>query len=184
MEVEFHRTGERRYSVVILRDNLPKLEMNPAPGFDSLMPHDLLHFLVEQEFGLRQAIFGQVASGGGTFRQRPSESKNTRNDSRERRKLKQKGGKMLQKEGMNEYFQSERATYICWQDWLAHSNNPALQNQAKEMKETAQSIFGQMDKAEHAKFNPENLDKIRRRIDEISQQWSNLKVGESMSLKW
>lgn len=185
MEVEFHRTSERRYSVVILRDGLPDLTMNPAPGFDLLMPHDLLHFLVEQEFGLRNAIFGQVAAGGtaGTFLQSPSETQNTKKDSRERKKSKKLGKKMLQN-GVDECLQSERATYVCWQDWLAHSKNPALQIQAKEMRETAQSILGQMDTAERAKFNQENLAKVRSRMDEISQQWSNLKVGESMSLKW
>lgn len=185
MQVEFHKTGERRYSVVILHDNLPKLEMNPAPGFDPLMPHDMLHFLVEQELGLQKAIFGQIALGGtaGTFSQNPSESKNTKKDSRQRRKTKQRGEKML-KGGIDECAQSERATYVCWQDWLAYSNNPALQNQAKEMEDTAQSIFGQMSANERAKFGKENLAKIRLRMDEVSQSWSNLKVGQSISLEW
>lgn len=185
MQVEFHRTGERRYAVVVLRENLPKLEMNPAPGFDPLMPHDMLHFLVEQEFGLRKAIFGQVASGGtaGTFLQRPAESKNSRADSRQRRKIKQNGEKML-KGGIDECAQSERATYVCWQDWLAHSAQPNLKSQAKEMEITAQSILGQMDKAERERFNDKNLQKIRNRMDEISSRWSNLKTGESISLEW
>ena len=185
MLVEFHKTGEKHYGIVVLRENLPILEMKKAPGFDSLMPHDLLHFLVEQEFELRNAIFGQVASGGtaGTFLEHPTEDKNTKNDSRQRRRIKQRGKKML-RGGIDECAQSERATYVCWQDWLAHSNNPALQNQAKEMKVTAQSILGQMDMAERAKFNQKNLSKIRNRMDEVSQQWSNLKVGESFSLKW
>ncbi|MBX7174276.1 MAG: hypothetical protein K1X72_25100 [Pyrinomonadaceae bacterium] len=185
MEVEFHKTGEKRYAVIILRDNLPKLEMNPAPGFDPLMPHDMLHFLVEQEFGLHNAIFGQVASGGtaGTFLQRPSESKNSRKDSRQRRKVKQSGEKML-KGGIDECVQSERATYVCWQDWLAHSAKPNLKEQADEMKMAAQSILGQMDKAERERFNDKNLQKIRTRMDEVSQRWANLKIGEFISLKW
>ena len=49
MRVEFKKTGERRYGVFIKRIDLPDLEMNPAPGFDRLMPHDLMHFPVEQE---------------------------------------------------------------------------------------------------------------------------------------
>lgn len=185
MRVEFHRTGAKHYGIVVLRENLPILEMKKAPGFDPLMPHDLLHFLVEQEFGLHNAIFGQVASGGtaGTFLQHPAEDKNTKKDSRQRRKIKQQGKKML-KNGIDECAQSERATYICWQDWLAHSNNRALQNQAREMKETAQSIFGQMERAEREKFNSEKLAKIRNRMDEVSKRWSTLKIGESLSLKW
>jgi hypothetical protein len=54
MQVEFHRTGERRYAAVINRDGLPPLRMDCAPGYDSLLPHDLLHFLVEKELRLRK----------------------------------------------------------------------------------------------------------------------------------
>jgi hypothetical protein len=56
MQVEFQKTGERRYAVIIKREDLPDMKMNPAPGFDPLMPHDLLHFLVEEELGLRRGF--------------------------------------------------------------------------------------------------------------------------------
>lgn len=70
MKVEFRRTGERRYAVTVFRENYPTLEMNPAPGYDALMPHDLMQFIVENELGLRCGICGQLADGGnaGTFR--------------------------------------------------------------------------------------------------------------------
>lgn len=186
MQVEFHRTGERRYAVVVLRDALPKLEMNPAPGFDLLMPHDMLHFLVEQELGLQKAIFGHVAAGGsaGTFMNHPSESKNVRKDTRDRRKLKQKGAKMLKKDGLDEYFQSERATFFCLQNWYANSTDESLRARAEELKDTAQSVFGTMSESEKLKLNKEKLAQIRTRMDELSQQWSNLKIGHSISLAW
>lgn len=38
------------------------VEMNRAPGYDPLMPHDLLHLIVESELGLTRGIFGQLAS--------------------------------------------------------------------------------------------------------------------------
>lgn len=185
MKVEFQKTGERRYAVIILRDGLPKLEMNPAPGFDELMPHDLLHFLVEQEFGLHNAIFGQAATGGtsGTFRQAPSESRNTKQDSRQRRKLNQKGKKMM-KEASDEYAQSERATYICWHDWLSHSSDEKLRFQANEMKITAESIYQQMSDVERKRFSEEKLAQIRKRMDELSQEWFSLKVNESLTIDW
>ena len=63
MEIEFRRTGERRYGVIIHRAGHTPMEMNPAPGYDPLIPHDLLHFIVENELGLRQGIFGQIAEG-------------------------------------------------------------------------------------------------------------------------
>jgi hypothetical protein len=185
MKVEFQKTGERRYAVIIIRDDKTKLEMNPAPGFDPLMPHDMLHFLVEQELGLRQAIFGQVAMGGsaGSFMKHPSESKNERKDARERRKLKQKGEKIL-KTGIDECAQSERATYICLQNWYANSTDESLRTRANEMKDNAQSVFGTMSESEKLKLNKEKLAQIRKRMDELSANWSSLGINQSISLEW
>ena len=38
MEVQFRRTADRRYAITIYRKDLPPVEMNPAPGYDSIMP--------------------------------------------------------------------------------------------------------------------------------------------------
>ncbi len=185
MQVEFQKTGERRYSVIVLREDLPDLKMDPAPGFDALMPHDMLHFLVEQELGLRRGIFGQIALGGtaGTFHNAPSEKSNTRADSRLRRKTAKRGKKLL-KENLDNCAQSERATYICLYDWLSHSSDAKLQARAAEMKEAADSILAQMSETEHSSLNRKKLAEIRARMDELSGRWSALQVNQSMSLKW
>lgn len=185
MRVEFHKTGERRYAVKISRDNLPDLEMNPAPGFDPLIPHDMLHFLVEQELGLRRGIFGQIALGGtaGTFHDKPSEKSNNRANSRLRRKTAKRGEKLL-KENSGDCAQSERATYICLYDWLSHSADAKLRARAAEMKITAQSILSQISETERAMLNEKKLAEIRARMDELSRRWSALEVNDSMSLEW
>lgn len=135
MRVEFRKTGERRYAVIVLRKDAPNLEMNPAPGFDALIPHDLLHFLVEQELQLRRGIFGQIALGGtaGTFHNKPSEESNSRADSRLRRKNSKRGEKLL-KMGLDDCAQSERATYISLYEWLSQSSDAKFQARAMEMK--------------------------------------------------
>lgn len=185
MQVIFQKTGERRYGVIIKRENLPDLEMNPAPGFDPLIPHDLLHFLIEQELGLKKGIFGQIAAGGtaGTFHSKSSEKSNDRADSRLRRKTAKRGKKLL-KTGLDDCAQSERATYICLYDWLAHSANAKLQERAREMKVSADSVFGQMNEAERKLLNKEKLAEIRAKMDELSEQWSALQVNQSMILEW
>jgi hypothetical protein len=185
MKVEFHKTGERRYAVIISRERLPDLQMNPAPGFDPLMPHDMLHFLVEQELGLRKGIFGQVADGGtaGTFHNAPSETSNNRTDSRLRRKTARRGKNML-KTGLDDCAQSERATFICLYDWLAHSSDEKLRARAAEMKSTFDSILTQMTELERKKLNKEKLAAIRTRMDELSRQWSALPINYSMTLEW
>ena len=51
MEIQFRRTGERRYGVTILKSGHVALQTNPAPGYNARMPHDL-HLVVEQELAL------------------------------------------------------------------------------------------------------------------------------------
>jgi hypothetical protein len=64
MIVTFTKTGSRRYSVHVEREKHPALAVRSAPGFDVRLPHDLLHFVAEAEFGLDGGIFGDLASGG------------------------------------------------------------------------------------------------------------------------
>lgn len=183
MIVEFRKTAERRYALKLLRDGLPELEMNPAPGFDELMPHDMCHLIVEQVLQIENAIFGRAAKGSGTFQQKHSESSNTKNDSRERRKARQKGKDSLKKYEAD-YLRSERATYVCWQHWLSSSSDTELKRRAAEMKSNAESIFNQMQPAERAIYTKETLEKVNLRMSELSRQWQNLKTGDSMTVDW
>jgi hypothetical protein len=68
VKVTFSKTEVRRYGVLVQRDKAPDLWMW-GPGYDDDLPHDLLHFVAEAEFGLDEGVFGDVASGGnaGTF---------------------------------------------------------------------------------------------------------------------
>lgn len=184
MRVEFHKTGERRYGVVILRRDLPDLAMNPVPGFDPLMPHDLLHFLVEQELGLRKGIFGQIALGGtaGTFHEVTSAESDARGAERRRRKTAKRGKNLLQ-ENLDDCARSERATYICLYEWLQRSSDAQLRARAAEMKPGVESTKGQMTAAERDALDAK-LPKIRARMDELSRRWSLLQTNEFISLEW
>ena len=63
MKVTFTRTGTGRYGVQATPVGFPTVEMNPAPGYDAYLPHDLIHFAVEAELGLPLGVFGQLAAG-------------------------------------------------------------------------------------------------------------------------
>jgi hypothetical protein len=63
MKVTFRKRGVRRYGVEVGRDNWPDLFCGSI-GYDDWLPHDLLHFFAEAEFGLDGAIFGDLARGG------------------------------------------------------------------------------------------------------------------------
>ena len=63
MKVTFRRTGEQRYAVEVSRDRYPDLWCGSI-GYDDWLPHDLLHFVAEAEFGLDGGVFGDLAAGG------------------------------------------------------------------------------------------------------------------------
>ena len=80
MLLTFRRTGQRRYAVEARRTSFPDVEMNPAPGYDQCIPHDMMHLVVEAKLGLTRAVFGQLAAGGdaGTFHLNPQLQETTR----------------------------------------------------------------------------------------------------------
>ena len=183
MIVVFRRTGERRYAVEAQRQGFPDVMMNPAPGYDPLIPHDLMHLVVEAQLGLTRGIFGQLAAGGGTFQLVVKHDENARELARTRRRVVARGKKSM-KAGREECLQSERATYICLQEWRARSSSRHEQKLAKTMADQARSVRGAAGAGESHDLNAEKLDEICKHLDQLSARWSSLKVGESMAVSW
>jgi hypothetical protein len=184
MLVTFIRTGERRYSVRATVDVAPPVQMDHAPGFDSLMPHDLQHFIVEKCLHIEGGVFGRLAAGGvaGTFHP-IADAGNARAASRRRRKYAARDRKLMP-ERLDDYGRSERATFVCWRDWLSHASDAAMQARAVRMRETADGMLARMESRERASLNPQKLGEIRQEIQRLSERWSSLKVGESISEQW
>ncbi|MCV7228644.1 hypothetical protein [Mycolicibacterium komossense] len=74
MDVVFRRLNERQYGIGLIRDGRRDVggdvAVRVAPG-DARVPHDLVHFVVEEQAQLTLAVFGQCAAGGevgGFFR--------------------------------------------------------------------------------------------------------------------
>ena len=74
VDVIFERVDARRYRIGATRggryDVGADVDVRPGPGGADL-PHDLVHFVVEEQAGLGLGIYGQVAAGGdvgGFFR--------------------------------------------------------------------------------------------------------------------
>ena len=169
MTLVFHRTGHRRYAVEAQRDGFPDLEMNPAPGYDPLIPHDMIHMVVEAQLGLTHAVFGQLAAGGdaGTFHIPSKSGENVRAIARARTRVKARGKKLL-KDGRDECVQSEQAAHICRCEWLTRSSSLEPRRIATQLPT----------------LNQRKLDEICEHLDQLSAQWSRLAVGESMAVAW
>src|SRR5688572_12689414 len=141
MILVFRRTAQRRYAIEVRRPPFPDVEMNPAPGYDMWMPHDLLHLVVEAQLGLTRGVFGQLAAGGdaGTFHPsfKPNETSRAAARIRHRQKAR---GKKLMRQGQDESAQSERATFICWYKWLARSQSSVRRDAAQAMALEAKQV--------------------------------------------
>jgi len=166
MILVFSRTGERRYTVEAQRPGLPHLLMSPAPGYDPLMPHDMMHMVVEAQLGLRHGIFGQLAAGGnaGTFHLPMKNGDSAREIARTRRRVAARGKKLL-REGRDECVQSEQAAFICWNAWRTRSSSRDQRKLSRDL-------------------NQNKLDEICEHLDKLSSHWFRLTVGESMAVSW
>jgi hypothetical protein len=184
MRVTFARTGERRYSVRATLDGVGTVQMDSAPGFDPHLPHDLQHFIVEKCLQIRGGVFGRIAAGGtaGTFHPIAANS-SAREGSRMRRKYAAKDRKLMPAQ-LDDYARSERATYVCWQDWLSHSGDAEMRARAGRMRETAASMLAGMEPKERARLNSQKLSEIRQEFQRLSERWSAITVGESISEDW
>jgi hypothetical protein len=185
MILVFRRTGQRRYAVEAQRPRFPNIVMNPAPGYDPLMPHDLMHLVVEAQLGITRGIFAQLADGGnaGTFQLSVKSSDSSREVARARRRMAARGKKLL-RDARDELAQSEQATYICWQEWLARSPSTKNRELSREMAQQAQQVRGTAGAAERIALSPTKLDEICKHLDHLSSHWSRLSVGESMAVRW
>jgi hypothetical protein len=185
MKVQFRRTGARRYAITIYREGLPPVEMNPAPGYDPIMPHDLMHLVVESELGLSLGVFGQIASGGnaGTFHPVTTQGAPRREAARLRRRASRRGEKLLL-EGRHQAAQSERATYICMRVWLARSDDPERRKLAARMAAQAKNIRDLQPPEESRALTEDILARVCARLDDLSAQWANLDIGQSFTVVW
>lgn len=177
MEVVFERTGERRYSVTAASGDYPAVTMDPAPGYDELLPHDLMHFVVEDELGLQLGIFGQLSNGGsaGTFRLAEPVG-TTRERARARRAYKRRGERQS-REGAKDAALSEASAAVCHRLWPAAASSSSRSAAVARLARELAAIHGRPVAVTTAA-------EILRRLDELSTRWRGLPVGDRITLTW
>jgi hypothetical protein len=158
MRVTFTKLDAKRYQVSVEREHGPALVPRPGPGQDTRMPHDIEHFLVEEHFGIRLGVFGQLAAGGsGIFFPAPRDN-TTRHKQRAQR---------LAALGRADMARSEELTRLVGEAWerstrgIARSRGPVVRTVSED-----------------------ELVAVVRRMDEVSRAWVALPSGGSLSLSW
>lgn len=184
MNVEFRRTGERRYTVTVHRRGRPPVEIG-GPGYDPIMPHDLVHMIVESELGLEHGIFGFIAAGGdagGSPHLAAGES--ARTAARRRNKAARRDRGLLRRGERDDGDRSERAAYVCMYEWHRRSRDPARRARAAAMADGVRVTLDGMRDEERRAYSAESLARVCARMDERSAAWSRLAVGESFAVEW
>jgi hypothetical protein len=161
MLVHFRKTGTRRYAVLVERERAPTVIAN-APGYDDYLPHDLLHFVAEAEWGLDGAIFGQLAAGGDPGLFSPVEPE-LRKRWRRRRKLRPR----THPKGRR----SELLACALERAWYASRLRRPLPD-------------GWDDLLAKARVESEQLARVVASLDELAERWHGLRIGEELTLEW
>lgn len=182
MKVHFIRSGERRYSMRIERPDGPVLVMDPAPGFDPDLPHDMVHFVVEAALGLTTGVFGQIAAGGnaGSFYVEAGGDLSAKERQRAARKQVVKGAKLVKSQG-REGELSELAAFLFDIDWRSQSRADSAAQRAAlgDAERTRQSLSAD----ERARIDVARP-KVFAAFERLSKAWRALRVGDALVLEW
>jgi hypothetical protein len=173
MDVSFKRTGERRYAVVTDVPGHGVRRMDPAPGYDEHIPHDLVHYVVEAELKLAGGLFGRTAGGGGTFLAGAEDDRDHRRRQRERRKQRRRedGLRRQDHQGDSDMATSERFAGICDLAWRRRQGQQG--EAAAWLKPDP--------------LSPEDeavVERVLGHLDEIARIWNALPVGGSITFRW
>lgn len=171
MNVRFRRTGARRYAVLITVAGQPPRAMDPAPGYDDDIPHDLVHYLVEAELGLKNGVYGRAAQGAGTFVMTAERDQSPRERARQQRKLQKRERALGAQDARHsaDMEQSERLAGLCDVAWRRKHGQRADPGRSPPVP-----------RAEDAAW----IERVVARLDALAPLWRALPVGEELVFEW
>jgi hypothetical protein len=169
MKITFTRTGECTYTTVALRDDGVLLEIASSDR-TLLLPHDLVHYVVERELGLPRGFWGAVAVGALfpsvkviSGRQPPHAAERSRAILRE-----------VQQYGPEAEVLGEVMLRLM-QSGL-EDNDAAVRAALAKLYQPRQPSRGPL--------APEEVQRVCTELREVQQRWQALAEGESLTVSW
>jgi hypothetical protein len=171
MHVAFKRTGARRYAVIVTLTGEPSRTMDPAPGYDDDIPHDIVHYVVEAELGLTYGVYGRAARGAGTFYATSDATASPRERARKQRKQQRRERALGDRDERQaaEMAHSERLAGLCDVAWRRkHGQKPDPGRPAPLLRSE--------DAAE--------VERVVARLDVIAPLWRALPIEGQLVFEW
>lgn len=171
MDVRFRRTGVRRYAVVVALPGEPPRAMDPAPGYDDDIPHDLVHYVVEAELSLTQGVYGRAARGAGTFITTAERDVSPRQRAREQRKQQRRERALGAEDARHaaDMAQSERLAGLCDVAWRRkRGQHPDLVRSAPVARTQDAAL----------------IERVVSRLHVVAGLWRALPIGGELTFKW
>ena len=164
VEVRFTKLAGRRYEMEVSRERGPALAPRLGPGYDDHLPHEAVHFLVEDELGLSRGVYGRIAAG-------ESNIFTTADPARRRHQARIEKKRRRTPERSEDMGRSEMMASICqplWEMRRGLRNEPPVWLSSVDRERLA---------------SPE-IERVMARLDTFARAWAGLDVGESVALTW
>jgi hypothetical protein len=156
MRVTFTKTDAARYSVTVTSVRGQAPAPHQGSGYDAYLPHDLAQFLVEEQFGVRLGVYGQLAVGDANAAAGDRSGRSRRTAHR------------VAEATRSDITRSERLVALCLPLWQARAGRAPATPPVIDM----------------TLATPFDVDHVMHRFDEVSAQWAALATGESITLDW
>lgn len=171
MNVVFKRTGARRYAVVVSPEGERPRALEPAPGYDDDIPHDLVHYLVEAELGLTYGVYGSAARGGGSFMAGADPHATARERARDQRKQQKRERALRTHDARHaaEMAHSEQLAAVCdvaWRRRHGQRPDPARRPPLQRPEDAAA------------------VERVVARLDAVAPLWRALPIGGALVFAW
>lgn len=170
MDVGFKRTGERQYAVCVRRPGHEPQWINPAPGYDHDIPHDLVHYVVEAVLGFDSGVFGRAAAGGGTFVGAGGTALSPRERARQVRKQRRREDRLGSQDQAGEMQASERLAGICDVHFRRrHGQRPDPGRQGPPPLSPRDAAW---------------VERVVGRLEVLAPLWRHLAIGDELVFTW
>ena len=169
MEVIFTKTNLYQHGSVALRDDGVRLAV-PGYGPSKPIPHDMIHFVVEDELKIDYGFWGCVAAGAVYKGMLVLDGK-VRHDSEKR-----------SKEIIKKFGQGNTESEVLASDILAIFNQRIESNWEKIQQ--LQKASWQPSRPGRPQMTHDEIKRICERIHALAREWEALKDGQTLAMQW